>query len=275
MAYRQLYEHTKDRQALAISIHFASKAAEESSAVNPDRDLAMTSNVALESLEQYRADGNRQSLDQALSLLREKWLRRLREIRGTSRAMRKSRECATAFLPAPGRSYEVYNEMVTVERQAVQATPDSPDGAKWHNNLGVSLLISWRSNGDVGALGEARDLFRKAASWKNASPTVRVMAARSWGESAMDLGEADDALAAYRLTIHLLPVVVSHWLVRRDRLNLIRRLDGLPAEAATAAALCSLPDEAVQMLKTRVTFNGEALSAKVDLRKVSTAAPTL
>lgn len=170
------------------------------------------------------------------------------------------------------------DEVVELFRRAVEATPPGhPQRTLRLANLGHVLRRPGPGRGRRGADPvAAADAFRSAALEQQCAPSLRLDAARAWGDVRAELGDWEGALEGYSLAVDLLHSVAPRHLVRDDQEFLLSRTVGLGARAAACAVRCGRPGLAVGLLEqARGVLLSHAFDADSDLTWLRETAPEL
>ncbi|MFE7775834.1 CHAT domain-containing protein [Streptomyces sp. NPDC057445] len=162
-------------------------------------------------------------------------------------------------------------------RRALDATPtDHPDLAGRAANLGTALLLALRRSGDDALHEEAQSCFKVAYTSSMAPARLRVRAARIYGDRALAVGHAEQALDAFEAAIGLLPRLAPRSLSDADRQYGLAPGDGVGADAAAAALTAGRPGHAVELLEqARGILLAEVLDGRSDLSGLRARAPEL
>lgn len=140
-----------------------------------------------------------------------------------------------SFLHARGQTGDTARAVREAE-EAIRLTPsDHPDHAEYLTILGAFLRDVFARTGTPADLGRLLACLREAALADNATPVVRLRAARAWGQLAAENGDAVTAADALGLAVEQLAQVAPHRLERSDAQRWLADLSGL---ATSAAATC-------------------------------------
>ncbi|WP_424860562.1 CHAT domain-containing protein [Streptomyces sp. MMS24-I29] len=170
------------------------------------------------------------------------------------------------------------DEVVALFRRAVEATPPGhPHRTLRLSNLGRMLSDRRPGRRRRGSdLTAAADVFRSAALEQQCAPSLRMDAARAWGDVRAELGDWEGALDGYALAVDLLHSVAPRHLVRDDQEFLLSGTVGLGARAAACAVRCGRPGLAVGLLEqARGVILSHAFDADSDLTRLRATAPDL
>jgi hypothetical protein len=174
-------------------------------------------------------------------------------------------------------SRELDDEMLRVAREAVAITPsDHPTLATRRMTLGSGLMTRYARDFDIATYTEAVQALRAAVASGNATPPIRITAARNLAIVERLAGEYDNALSAYESIIGLLPIMVTRSLARTDREHWLGRQTGLASEVAATAVAADRPERAVELLEQcRGFLLNEAMDDRRDLTALRAISPRL
>ncbi|MEU9847061.1 CHAT domain-containing protein [Streptomyces sp. NPDC047985] len=170
------------------------------------------------------------------------------------------------------------DEVAALYRRAAESTPPGhPQRTLRLTNLGHVLCgLGPGRRRRRADLVEAADVFRAAALEQQCAPSMRLDAARAWGEVRAELGDWEGALDGYAVAVDLLHSVAPRHLVRDDQEFLLSRTVGLGAGAAACAVRCGRPGLAVGLLEqARGVILSHAFDADSDLTRLREIAPDL
>jgi hypothetical protein len=178
-----------------------------------------------------------------------------------------------------GRAGELadLDQAIDAARYAVDATPaDRPARADYLFNLATALRTRFEARGVLDDLNTAIIAYREAVAVAAASPRVRVLAASSWGQCALQAGNSSSAVEGYAAAIELLPLVAWHGLDQATREHVLREWAGLASDAAAAAVVAGRAARAVELLEAgRSMLWTQALHLRQDLADLQERAPDL
>ncbi len=162
-------------------------------------------------------------------------------------------------------------------REAADLTPPGHPGLAGHlSNLGLALRARFERAGDVGDLDAAIGCWRQASDVPAGTPSVRLAAARAWGEAAAAAGRTREAAEGYAAAVGLLPTTAWHGLDRATREEHLAQWAGLAADAAACAILDTRPGLAVELLEQgRSVLWTQSLNLRSDLSLLADKAPGL
>ncbi|MFF7247641.1 CHAT domain-containing protein [Embleya sp. NPDC008237] len=168
------------------------------------------------------------------------------------------------------RDESALREAISVGRDAMTATADDhPFRSRCEFNLAASLSTYGLAVGDEGMVEEAIGLLQAAASRSSAPTSVRVSAAREWGELAVLLEQPELAARGFALGVGLLPRLAARGLVRADATRWMTEYSRLASDAAACALTTGRPEEAVELLEVgRGVLLGQALESRTDLTEL-------
>ncbi|WP_137990851.1 CHAT domain-containing protein [Streptomyces vilmorinianum] len=165
---------------------------------------------------------------------------------------------------------------VAAAREALDRIPEgNPDQAhtQWvlaRSHAARALL------GEPTDLAEATRLARQAAHSRVASVSVRLNAARVWGDAAAVAGRDDEALAGYTYAVGLLPRLAPRSLGRADQEARLGFGMGLASDAAALALRRGDPEAALTLLEQgRGVLLAQGLESRGDLTRLRAADPAL
>ena len=161
--------------------------------------------------------------------------------------------------------------------EAADLTPPGHPGLAGHlSNLGLALRARFERAGDVGDLDAAIGCWRQASDVPAGTPSVRLAAARAWGEAAAAAGRTREAAEGYAAAVGLLPTTAWHGLDRATREEHLAQWAGLAADAAACAILDTRPGLAVELLEQgRSVLWTQSLNLRSDLSLLADKAPGL
>lgn len=167
--------------------------------------------------------------------------------------------------------------VIALARQAVETTPAAHgDEAGYLNNLGYALISRFELNGDAADLDAATGFQREAARAPAGRPTIRLKAAREWGELAVRAKDFGGAVDGFGTAVDLLPRVAWHGLDRTTQEDQLAGWQGLAADAAAVAVAAGQPERAVELLEQgRSVLWTQALHLRDDLTRLAEQAPDL
>ena len=170
-----------------------------------------------------------------------------------------------------------FDEAVRVGRQAVAATPaDHPDLAGRLLNLGNALTHRHTLTRAVADFEDAIAARRAAAELATAPVTVRVGAAREWGDTAAAEARWDLAREGYAIGVRLLPLVAWRGLSRTGQEARIAEWAGLASDAAACAIAAGRLEQAVELLELgRSVLWNRLLETRTDLSDLYRRYPQL
>ena len=163
-----------------------------------------------------------------------------------------------------------------VAREALTCTPDGhPDRARAELILSRTQLRR-ASLGERVDFTEATHLARTAAETETASITVRLHAARAWGDIAAAAGHDAEALAGYTYAVELLTRAAPRSLNRAAQENRLGGSLGLASDAAAFALRAQDPGRALGLLEQgRGVLLAQGLDARGDLSRLRELDPGL
>jgi tetratricopeptide (TPR) repeat protein len=145
----------------------------------------------------------------------------------------------------------------------------------------IGDLVLWA----VDAVGDPRferekvapvPLFRWAATLPTATAHQRAKAARSWGLTALRIGEVADALEALTLVLEMVDAAAAGDLETADQERWLSAFRGTARLAAACAIQLGEPETAVELLERgRGVVLGRTLAARRQIRRLRAVAPEL
>ncbi|MFG3018393.1 CHAT domain-containing protein [Streptomyces sp. NPDC048254] len=169
------------------------------------------------------------------------------------------------------------HESVSLCREARRlADEGTEEAALVETTLASHLRDLHRDTSGRGALAEAADLFRSAATTPTAGIRVRLNAACNWAESAEALGYSEQAPRAYDTALDLLELASWSGIDQEGQEALLRRADGLARDAAAQAVGRREYERAVEVLEHgRGVLLGRALGGQAAVHRVARVSPEL
>ncbi|MFK0044035.1 CHAT domain-containing protein [Streptomyces sp. NPDC090741] len=165
---------------------------------------------------------------------------------------------------------------VSAAREALDLTPEGHRvraRTQW-----VLARAQWRRAllGESVDLAEATRLARRSARNEAASLSVRVLAARTWGDVAATAGRDAEARTGYAYAVGLLPRLAPHTLGRADRAARLGAGLGLACDAAAMALRVGDPESALTLLEQgRGVLLAQGLEMRGDLSRLRAASAAL
>jgi tetratricopeptide (TPR) repeat protein len=267
------FEQTGNSADQDAAIDASRQAVAATPAGHPDR-AAMLSALSVALQARFERTGNRADLDAAIDA---------------------SRQAVAAAIPANAREYQAnlglvlrmrfeqtgdsadLDAAIETGQQAVAATPAGhPHRAAMLSALGTGLRTRFERTGDPADLDAAIDAGQQAAGMEVASPRVRAIAARRWGNAAASGRRWQQAVAGFAEAAELLGLVAPRSLARGDQEHLLEQFGGLAAEAAACCVHAGLTDRAVELFEQgRGVLLGQALDARTGLTALAGQRPDL
>ncbi|MEV4948913.1 CHAT domain-containing protein [Streptomyces sp. NPDC053755] len=178
--------------------------------------------------------------------------------------------------PAGPTARASFEQAVSAAREALARVPEGyPEQARiqWliaRAQVGRALI------GERADLGEAARLAQRSAHNAVAPVTVRLPAARVWGDAAAASGRHAEALAAYTYAVGLLPRLAPRNLGRADQESRLGAGVGLASDAAALALRAGDPEAALTLLEQgRGVLLAQGLESRGDLSRLRAADPAL
>ncbi|MFI1731055.1 CHAT domain-containing protein [Streptomyces acidicola] len=300
---RTRFEHTGDAADLTAAIDVCAEAVRTVRAGDPHQDRYLA-NLSLALGTSYRRHGQRDDLDKAVETARlaveatpRRSHRRPMNLCNLAIVIR------ARF--SESQNHDDLEAAVRAIREAIDEASDGhPDQAKFLSNLSGMLHQRYQHAGQdsdldeavrVGRVSVARcpadhesrarclvilgdvlhdarrvtetiDAFREAAQLPTGQLSVRLRAARSWGEVASADERWEEAQRGYEYAIELLPQAAWHGLERDDREHFLSMANGLASDAAAVAIERGDLARAVELLEQgRGVLLAQAFDARTDL----------
>ncbi|KIF69072.1 hypothetical protein HY68_11485 [Streptomyces sp. AcH 505] len=165
------------------------------------------------------------------------------------------------------------DEAVELARTLVDEAPeDDPGGGQSLSNLAYVVNSRYENRGDPRDRAEVLTALRAAALSEAAGPTVRLHAARSWGQFAAREGDFEQAATAFAAAVELLPDAAPRRLERPDAQRWLAEFSGLASDAAAMWLARAEPERAMSLLELgRGVLLHRTLGIRGDTAKVREA----
>jgi tetratricopeptide (TPR) repeat protein len=179
------------------------------------------------------------------------------------------------FIREPGP--EVLNRSIEAGVIAVDSTDvHHRDRAGRLMNLAYSYLDGYHRFGNRELAERAMAALVEASSTTSGPPAIRTETAIQGAEIAVRIGRVHEAADGYRTAIGLLPRLAWPGLARDAQEQVLRRTQGLPADAAAAMVSTGRRDHAVELLdQGRAVLWNQFLSLRSPMTALEQVAPHL
>ncbi|MFJ8668841.1 CHAT domain-containing protein [Streptomyces sp. NPDC093600] len=165
---------------------------------------------------------------------------------------------------------------VSAAREALARVPDGHADQARTQWLLARAQLRRTLIGEQADLAEATRLASQAAHNPVSPVTVRLLAARVWGDAAAASGRNAEALTAHTYAVGLLPRLAPRSLARTDQEDRLGAGAGLASDAAALALRANDPVAALTLLEQgRGVLLAQGLEARGDLSRLRAADPAL
>jgi len=162
---------------------------------------------------------------------------------------------ATAAIPDLEEAIRVLREAVAL------TTPGSSDRPNYLNSLGTALRDRYRHTKSLTDLEEAIGIYQEAAqSGMLVAPNHGLIAARNWGNWALERQSWSEASQAYALGLQAVELLFTTQFDRPSKEAWLKEFHGMPANTAYALARLGQLDQALAAIESgRARLLSEAL----------------
>ncbi|MGV9540174.1 tetratricopeptide repeat protein [Nocardia beijingensis] len=239
---------------------------------------ARRSNLGIQLLDRYYANGRLTDLDEAIEQLHLVTEATAPDAVDTARNLT-NLALALTLRGSATESLSDIAEAITLHTAAVKGTAGAhPDHGGRLSNLAFSWKEMFMMTNDQAHLRAAISTWQAAAG-ANTTPTrVRINAASQWGRAATRLNPPDHALSArgFHAAVSLLPHLAWHGLSRVDRQIQLTRWPLLATDAAAAHVAANETTSAVELLESgRAVLWRQMLHTRTDLAAVQAVNDTV
>ncbi len=269
------HTHRGDPADLEQALDYHRSAVESTPANSPHRALAC-SNLCVALLDRYGRSEGAVDLDDAVQAGEQAIAAALPEAsqRGLMLA---NLGVAYDLRFQATRSPEDLERAVTLLEESMRLTPtDHPGRAATFLGAGRALLRRSDLAGDPGDRAAGLELLQEAVMCRTAPAADRIRAAEAFGEFTAAAGRWQEAAAALRQAVELLPLVALRGIERADSERLVTEWPGLASDAAACAINAGDYGQALEVLESgRAVLWSQRLDTDTDLSLLQSARPAL